>query len=306
MKAMYTLLRISKQAHLAFQRRRQKEEDEFLLSIPLLDQWREEHPCMSLKKLYVSLKPEFIGRNKFIDFCMAYGYEATRYAKVPKTSFPVCKRNFPNLLKNKLMVDINQVLVSDITYFKLFGRFYYLTFIMDLYSRRIIGHHVCDHLFAQANVEALKVALTTTGISKFNYTLIHHSDRGSQYDSLLYTSALDEAQIKISMGRIVYDNIHMERTHQVIKSEYLIHRNIVKPQDLPKHLDEVVYLYNHKRPHGALAMRTPVDFERDILSVPLFQRTPMRVFALDTKLQNRSNTPCDPKQLFLPFNDFLS
>lgn len=306
MNDMYELLKISKQAHLAFQKRHQEQEDQFLLLIPILDEWRTDHPCMSLKKMYIQIQPDFIGRNKFIDFCMNYGYEAVRYAKVCKTTFSVCEQRFNNLLLNTILTDINQVLVSDITYFKLFGKFHYLILVMDLYSRRIIGHYASLHQLAQANVQALKIALATRGKTKFNFQLIHHSDRGTQYTSHEYTTALQEAQINISLGKVVYDNIHMERAHQIIKSEYLIHRNIAHPRDLPKHLDEVVFLYNEKRPHAALKMKTPVDFERQISTVPLFQRTPMKVFALDVKQQNRHMHGFDPNQLFLPFDSFIS
>lgn len=306
MKTMYELLAISKQAHLAFQKRRQEEEDQFLVLIPLLDQYREAHPCMSLKKLYHKIHPPVLGRNKFIDFGMVYGYEAVRYAKVPKTTIPVCKTSYPNLLSNALILGPDQVWVSDITYFKLLGKFYYLVFIMDLYTRRIIGHHASERLFAQANIQALNRALATRGITRFNHQLIHHSDKGSQYTSDLYTNALHEAQIRISIGKIVYDNIHMERTHQTIKGEYLIHRNIKQPPDLPKHLDEVINLYNEERPHAALNMMTPCEYERHLLTVPLFQRTPLQVFALVSKSFQRKPKPFDPNQLFLPFEGFIS
>ena len=282
MKDLYQYLGCSKQAHHQWLKRQNKRMDQWLLLEPILMQWREKHPCMSLKKLYVVLKPDFIGRDKFIEYGMEHGFEAFRYAKIPKTTLPGTQKTYPNLLIDLSINDINQVWVSDTTYFKVNDEWQYLTFIMDLYSRRLIGYHAASNLLAQANVETLKVALNQRNISNFQEQLIHHSDRGSQYKSLDYTKALTEAGIRISMGRIVYDNIHIERTHQTIKGEYLIHRNIRNKKDLDKHLVESVRLYNEERPHTALGMKTPLEFERYICNLPLCQRTPMKVFALKT------------------------
>lgn len=282
MKDLYQHLGLSKQAHHQQLKRQNKRMDQWLLLEPILAHWRGNHPCMSLKKLYTVLKPDFIGRDKFIEYGMKHGFEAFRYAKTPKTSLAGTQKTYPNLLIDLPINNINQVWVSDTIYFKVNDEWQYLTFIMDLYSRRLIGYHAANHLLTQANLETLKASISHRNTSNFQEQLIHHSDRGSQYKSLDYTNALTQAGIRISMGRIVYDNIHIERTHQTIKGEYLIHRNIRNKKDLDKHLAESVRFYNEERPHTALGMRTPLEFERYICNLPNSQRTAMKVFALKT------------------------
>lgn len=301
MKDMYEMLGLSKQAHLSWQKRQEHLQDKFLLLIPILDQWRRTHPCMSLKKLYNRIQPGFIGRDAFIDFGMANGYEAVRYAKAPRTTFPVCSRTFPNLPVNALIVDIDQLWVSDITYFRVLGKFFYLVFIMDVYSRMIIGHHAGEHLFAQANLKALEMAMAKRNCEDFSQKTIHHSDRGTQYNSLLYTQALEQAGIRISMCNSVYENLHIERVHQTIKGEYLIHRDIRAPADVSRYLDEAVMLYNEQRPHQNLNMMTPLEFERYICNIPLCQRTPLKLFTANTKYRPKEAIFVDPAQLLLPF-----
>lgn len=305
MKDLYQHVGFSKQAHHSWLKRQELQKDKWFLIEPILSDWRKEHPSMSLKKMYHMLKPDFIGRDKFIEYGMLNGFEAVRYAKKPKTTQSNEKKAYPNLLIDLGINRINQVWVSDITYFKLASKWHYITFIMDLYSRRIIGYHAASNLFAQANIEALNVALNQRGIKDFQNQLIHHSDRGAQYKSIDYTQILTHASIHISMGKIVYDNIHMERLNQTIKGEYLIHRKMGTLSDLQTHLEQAVILYNEQRPHLALGMRTPVEFESYISNVPLSQRTVMKVFALKKKKNaekgKQSNVSHNSKQLILPF-----
>lgn len=299
MKALYDHVGFSKQAHWKWVDRQQYLLDKWLLLEPIMIEWREQHPCMSLKKLYNRIQPDFVGINQFIDYCMLNGFEAISYKRVPKTTFSDEKATYPNLLSDLMITDINQVWVSDTTYFKVARKWFYITFVMDLYSRRILGYHASKNLFAQAHLEALKMAIKCRGIDQYDKKLIHHSDRGSQYRSDLYTSALNAAEIQISMGKIVYDNIHIERVNQTIKGEYLIHRNIKSSSDLDFHLAKDVRLYNEERPHLALNMKTPLEFERYICNIPLYQRTAMSVFALKSK--KRLDDKINPAQLVMSF-----
>jgi putative transposase len=303
MKDLYQYVGFSKQAHWQWVQRQQYLLDKWLLLDPILIEWRANHPSMSLKKLYHKIQPDFIGINQFIDFCMHNGFEAIPYKKAPKTTVLNEKADFPNLLIGLVITGINQVWVSDTTYFKKLNKWFFITFVMDLYSRRIIGYNAALDLFATSHLKALEMALSTRGIQHFDNKLTHHSDRGTQYKSQVYTEALQEAGIQISMGRIVYDNIHMERVNQTIKGEYLIHRNIKSNNDLYYHLGKDVNLYNEERPHLALNKMTPIQFERYICNIPLFQRTCMRVFALNKKVKPNydSNLILNPAQLKLPF-----
>lgn len=303
MKQVYPIAGFTKQAHWKWQERQKSKLDKWILLEPILIEWRKNHPSMSLKKLYNRIDPDFVGINQFIDYCMANGFEPVSYKKVPKTTIFSSKKEYPNLLRNLKICDTNQVWVSDTTYFKIKRKWYYLTFILDLYSRRIIGHHASDHLLAQANLATLKMALKQRGISNYGNKLIHHSDRGSQFKSKEYTDPLLKAGIQISMGLIVYDNIHAERVNQTIKGEYLKHRNIQSFQDLIFHLDKDVKLYNLQRPHGSLNLKTPMEFECYLSNIPLHQRTIMKVFAAKSRKTNHTKKEqfVDPNQLKFEF-----
>jgi len=302
MKLLYEVLNIKKQHQWEWEKRQKQLTDNWLLLEAILKEERGKHPSMSLKKLYIKIQPSFIGRDKFIAYGMTNGYEPISYKKKPTTTFGSSTVQYSNLLFELKIRNINQVWVSDTTYFKIGDKCYYITFIMDLFSRFIVGFHAAENLFAQANLNTFNRALQTRNITQFNHQLIHHSDRGSQYRSLLYTDALKAAQINISMGKIVYENIHMERFNQTIKGEYLKHRNINTYKDLLFHLKKDVQLYNFERPHLSLGMKTPAEFESYICNLPLCQRTSFSVFALDSdkgqNLKNKINK--NPNQLILP------
>lgn len=304
MTALYGALNTKKQYHWEWRKREERLADNWLLLEAVLKEWRSNHPSMSLKKLYIQLQPSFMGRDKFIAYGIANGYEAISYKKRPITTVSSSIVQYPNRLAELSIVRLNQVWVSDTTYFKIGDTWYFITFIMDLYSRFIVGYHAAKNLFAKANLACLNKALEVRKQTDFKKQLIHHSDRGSQYRSTLYTEALKKADINISMGKIVYDNIHIERFNQTIKGEYLQHRNIQSYKDLVYHLEKDVWFYNYQRPHISLEMKTPAAFESYICNVPLCQRTSFSVFALESsqgqKLLNRKNKDkSDPNQLTL-------
>jgi len=91
----------------------------------------------------------------------------------------------------------NHVWVSDITYWKTKGGHYYISFVTDAYSRKIVGFNVAKTMEAIESVSALKVALQKLNVPVSG--LIHHSDRGSQYCSSKYVEMLKKNNIQISM-----------------------------------------------------------------------------------------------------------
>jgi putative transposase len=97
---------------------------------------------------------------------------------------------------------------SDITYFDVKDRFAYIVFLIDIYSKVIVGHQVSNHMRKGANLKALKGA-----INKFGAPQIHHSDRGSQYGSQAYIDLLAKHQVQISMAKSGHKRLR--RTHQL-------------------------------------------------------------------------------------------
>ncbi len=149
------MVNISKQGHLSFIDRHSKEDQDNMLILSAIAGLRVLHPQMGAKKMYELLRPENIGRYKFITFAVANGYGVQRIRNFQKTTHSSRIYKYQNLINGLVVYDINNVWVSDITYFELGDTFYYLQFIEDVYSRRIIGSIAYPTLQAKANLYAL-------------------------------------------------------------------------------------------------------------------------------------------------------
>lgn len=304
MSALYEMAGTTKQAHWIAVRSGEEQQHRFALLEVSLAQERTLHPAMSLKKLYHKLQPDFAGRDAFVQYGMTHGYEPFTKRKFHKTTDSASINGVSNRLHHAILYDINQVWVSDIFYFKVVGQFFYVVLIEDIYSRKIIGYHAAQRLFAQANVNALNMAIAQRGIKHYAGKLIHHSDKGSQYRSLEYAQQLQKIGIRISMGNSCYDNAFMESANGIIKNEYLRHRPIITFEDLQRHLQNDVHLYNTQRPHGRLQNKTPEEFERYIFNIPLQQRTPLCIYTDQSKQHNLLKIPPDNHQLKFQFPHF--
>ena len=191
----------------------------------LILQAREIHPAMGLRTIYNTYQPESIGRDAFIDIGLKYGFRTKIFKNQARTTFANPYSRHRNLLENKQLDNVNQLWTSDITYFEVDGQFFYIVFIMDVYSRLIIGYTVADNMKSINNVLALEMAFKKRKTTNFEGKLIHHSDRGGQYVSNQYVELLPKANIQISMCSQVYENAHIERVNGTIKNQYLIHWN---------------------------------------------------------------------------------
>ncbi len=166
-------------------------------------------------------------------------------------------KKYPNLMKDIEPMGPNHIWVSDITYWKTKAGHYYISFITDAYSRKIVGYHVADTMEALESVAALKMAIKTLkpGVTG----LIHHSDRGSQYCSSAYVKSLKKAGIGISMTENgdPLENAIAERINGIIKGEYLFDYEIKSLPKAKEVLKSVVKLYNEDRPHSSISNATP-------------------------------------------------
>jgi transposase InsO family protein len=289
---LYLLCGISKQAHhKAVQREkvlRQKE----IYYIGLIYNIREMHPGMGLRKMYEQFRPEEIGRDAFIALGLQKGYRLRTISNPTRTTKSVKSNRYKNLLSTKRFTDVNQVWTSDITYFLYQGTYYYIVLIMDVYSRRIIGHSIADNLRAENNLKALHMALTLRGVDHYDNRLTHHSDRGSQYISNDYTDILEDWGIEISMCIDVLENAHIERVNGTIKNDYLARWKIPDLKALPRFLNKAVENYN-KRSHSSLKKRTPIEFESYIKELSVENRPVLEIYTLNKHISE------NPSQLKL-------
>jgi len=288
------LCNISRQAHHQAIRYVVRQSEKELIYVGLMAQAREIHPGMGLRTIYDMMAPDGIGRDAFIALGLQEGYRLKVVENKTRTTYSIKSHRYINLLANKKFTSVNQIWSSDITYFDCLGRFYYLVFIMDVYSRRIVGYNVADSMRAENNFAALKMALNLRGISNYDKELIHHSDKGSQYVSDIYTQTLEEYGIKISMCTEVYENTHIERINDTIKNQYLKRMEIKKVKELQQKTKQAIDAYNFHRPHQSLNGISPVQYEEQLKTIALENRKKMEIFTIP-----KNTEESNPNQLKL-------
>lgn len=293
MKQLLDHLGISKQSNHQYLAHQADQQIRHRYYIGLMQEARSLHPVIGLVKIYHLYQPQGIGRDAFVALGITAGYGLDPY---PSSSYrKKAGSPYPNLLVGKWFTAINQVWSSDITYFAINGVFYYLIFILDVYSRKIVAHQVADNLRARHNIKALKMAIRNRNIGTTN-ELIHHSDRGSQYNSDAYLRTLQKSGIQISMCQSVYENTHIERVNGIIKNNYLIHWQPKNLSELKRLTKKAVNSYN-KCPHSSLDQLSPNDFEQLLPSIPMSQRTKLKVYTI----RKQNVNIVDPNQLELIF-----
>jgi putative transposase len=155
--------------------------------------------------------------------------------------------------------------VADITYVDTASGFVYTAFVTDLFSRRIVGWQVADTLHAKLALDALEMAIWSSG-DNISDQLIHHSDRGVQYTSIRYAERLGEIGAVRSVGSKgdSYDNAAAESVNSLYKKE-LIDRDgpWVGTRDVTFATMEWVAWYNHDRLHSSCGYIPPKEFEEN-------------------------------------------
>jgi len=178
-------------------------------------------------------------------------------------------RVYPNLARELVLSNINQLWVADITYIRLLREFIYLAVLLDGFSRRCIGWAISHHIDTKLTLSALQMALNTRTI---HAELIHHSDRGVQYAAADYVAVLHEHKIKISMSRTgnPYDNAKAERFMRTLKYKEIYmndYETLAEVRASIEHFIEAVY--NRKRLHSAIGYRPPAEFEASLAQLKL-------------------------------------
>jgi transposase InsO family protein len=225
----------------------------------LVKQIRIDHPRMSARQMYRLIRPEGIGRDRFEAFCFENGLKVSVKRAYHRTTNSLGVTRFTNLVTDFELTAINQVWVSDITYYRLGENFYYLTFILDLYSRAIVGHSISsDLLTTSTTIPALQMALKKRGEQT---GVIIHSDGGGQYYCKEWLHLTAQYKFKNSMAETVYENPNAERINGIIKNDYLQGYGPENYTDLTQMTAKAVTKYNEEKPHGSLGNISPNQFE---------------------------------------------
>ena len=237
---------------------------------------RGKDPKIGMDKLWRMYSGRFpeeyrVGRDVFRSILHERGLNLRRRPRATRTTDS--RHNlptYPNLVKSVIPMRPNHIWVSDITYIMtedpespLGYRFVFLTIVMDAYSKRILGWHVAPTLEAAYSIKALEMAIKTLP-EGFGDTLIHHSDRGTQYASAGYIKVLNASRIIPSMTEDgnPKDNAMAERINSTVKNELLHGKTFASIRQVSDAVRKAVKFYNEERPHSSIDMLTPDQAHR--------------------------------------------
>ncbi|WP_156003307.1 IS3 family transposase [Shewanella japonica] len=253
---------LSRQAIYQWKQRAETRTERLKPVMSMVKYWRQFMPRLGTRKLYQLIKPQLVEQGIKLGRDGLFQYLKQRDMLVmPRKNYTKTTnshhwlRKHPNLLKDKIVERVEEVLVSDITYVKSDEGTHYLSLVTDAYSRKIMGYELSHEMKASDVVKALDMTVKsrqTTG------HIIHHSDRGMQYCSEEYQMALAASGMTPSMtdGYDCYQNALAERVNGILKHEFLLYRCRTM-EELRALVKESVTIYNELRPHLSLGMKTP-------------------------------------------------
>ena len=218
-------------------------------------------PRLGTKKLHYLLKEEgiSIGRDHLFDLLREEDLLVKKKRKYVRTTDSTgWMRLYPNLAKDIIVDRPEQLWVADITYLDTVSDGHvYLHLVTDAYSKQIMGYELCNNMNAVSTDKALQMALK--GRIYKTKQLVHHSDRGLQYCSELYTNRLKENNIAISTTQTgsPYDNAVAERINGILKDEFGLGEPLSDLKEAIKQTRQSIFAYNHLRPHLSCQMLTP-------------------------------------------------
>ena len=204
-----------------------------------------------------------VGVKRAARLMQAAGLEGvSRRKKTRTTRREKGSRPAPDLVNREFTASRpNELWVADITYIPTWATFLYLAVVVDVFSRKVVGWAMRSHMRAELVQEALDMAIWTRRPDR----VIHHSDQGSQYTSLLFGRRCKEAGIRISMGSVgdCYDNAMCESFFATLECE-LIDRSVFRSHREAKRavFGYIEGWYNPHRRHSAIGYLSPVEFEK--------------------------------------------
>ncbi|MDT0167411.1 IS3 family transposase [Actinotalea sp. AC32] len=197
----------------------------------------------------------------------AAGLRGVSRAKGPRTTVPGTGPDTrPDLVQRQFTATgPDQLWVADITYCRTFSGWAYAAFIIDVFSRRVVGWQVSKSLRTDLALDALEMGIWTRQREGRDVTgLTHHSDKGVQYVAVRYTQRLAEAGAVASVGSTgdSYDNALAEAFNSLFKAELVRNRGPWKSiDDLEIAVAEYIDWFNHRRLHGEIGLVPPVEHE---------------------------------------------
>jgi putative transposase len=241
-------------------------EDERLLG-RIRDLHRANYYAYGSRRMWIALKRagEPVARCTVERLMRANGIcGAKRRGKPWRTTRPdPAARRRPDLVERDFAAaGPNRLWVADITYLRCWEGVVFFAFVIDVYSRRIVGWQLASHMRTTLVLDALRMALHQRGPGA-DVQLVHHSDRGSQYTSIDYTQTLADHGVLASVGSVgdAYDNALAESFVDSFKTELITDRVWRTRSQLELAVVEYLGWFNHDRLHGALGDLPPAEYE---------------------------------------------
>ena len=216
-------------------------------------------------RIYIELKDsdERVGRKRIARLMRDLGLRGVcRRRFVKTTQRDDAERPAPDLVeRNFSATKPNQLWVADATFIPTWEGFLFLAVVLDVFSRRIVGWAMANHLRTELMLDALTMAVE----QRSPQGVIHHSDQGSQYTSIAFGNRSREMGVQISMGSVgdCYDNAMAESFFATLECE-LIDRTVfhTRKEAQLEVFDFIEAFYNRKRRHSSIDYLSPVNFER--------------------------------------------
>jgi len=229
---------------------------------------------------------EPVGRGRVERLMRAHGIcGAKRRGKPWRTTRPdLAARRRPDLVdRDFAAAGPNELWVADLTYLRCWEGVVFFAFIVDAYSRRIVGWQLAGHMRTTLVLDALKMALHQRGPGA-DVELVHHSDRGSQYTSIDYTQTLADHGVLASVGSVgdAYDNALAESFVDSFKTELIADRVWRTRSQLELAVVEYLGWFNSARLHQALDDVPPAEFEA--LSTARIEAITSTIMSKETQL----------------------
>jgi len=220
------------------------------------------------RRMWKALKRagEHVGRDRVKRLMRAHGIQgAKRRGKPWRTTTPdPAARRPPDLVKRDFTATRpNALWVADFCHLRCWEGLVFFSFVIDVFSRRVIGWQFATHMRTDLVLDALRMALTRRPPGA-DLELVHHSDAGSQYTSSAFTQVLDDHRVLASIGSVgdAYDNALAESFVDSFKTELIADRVWRTRAQLELAVVEYIGWFNDSRLHQALGDLPPSEFER--------------------------------------------
>ena len=207
------------------------------------------------------------------------GLRGISRVRVPRTTVRATTPDSrPDLVNREFAAPAaNRLWVADITYVRTCSGWVYAAFVLDVFSRRIVGWQLAQNLYTDLALDALNMGIWCRQRDGADLSqLIHHSDRGVQYLAIRYTERLAEAEVVASVGSVgdSYDNAMAEAFNSLFKAELVRNKGPWRGiDDLEIAVAEYIDWYNHRRLHGELGLVPPAEYEALHHTHPTVQQT---------------------------------